>query len=151
MSDIETFQSKHDAIVEQLEPLWPKTDGLLMLPPCFTHMSGMFTKFDASPGHLAAVFPVRHEYLNPFSVVQGGFLTAMLDNTLGPLSMLIGEPSMTTHINTTFMRAVTKEEPWVKVSAEVIRNGRTQVHFEAQLFDTRERMCVAATATFLRA
>jgi uncharacterized protein (TIGR00369 family) len=41
-------------------------------------------EIDPARGMVRAQFEGKREFLNPLGVVQGGFLAAMLDDTLGP-------------------------------------------------------------------
>ena len=41
----------------------------------------------AEPGHVRFEFRATEQFLNPAGVVQGGFLTAMLDETMGPAAL----------------------------------------------------------------
>ena len=64
-------------------------------PPVFTSMQGEFVDFDLEEGILVTRFPVRQDYLNPYGAMQGGMVAAAVDNTLGPLSMLVAPPNVT--------------------------------------------------------
>ena len=57
-------------------------------PPVFLEMQGKFEEY--VPGEsLTVSFPVRPEYDNPMKRMQGGFICAAMDNTMGPLSFLV--------------------------------------------------------------
>ena len=64
-------------------------------PPCLTDMQGEPVAYVEGES-LAMRFPVLARYQNPIGHMQGGFIVAALDNTLGPFSYLIAPPSVTT-------------------------------------------------------
>ncbi|MGF1461941.1 MAG: hypothetical protein ACFB2Z_02015, partial [Maricaulaceae bacterium] len=54
-------------------------------PASFMLLGGRFEAFDAEAGVLETSFVADPRFLNAGGVVQGGFLTAMVDDTMGPL------------------------------------------------------------------
>jgi len=64
-------------------------------PPVFALMKGEFVELDLDAGLLSARFPVLESYLNPYGSMQGGMIAAAVDNTLGPLSVLVAPPNVT--------------------------------------------------------
>ena len=107
------------------ERLGDRTDDLLVPPPVFTAMDGEVLQLDLEDGTLAVRFPVRQRYLNPYGSMQGGMIAAAVDNTLGPLSMLVAPPNVTRRLEMTYSRPVTMELGSIVVRARLVeRNGR---------------------------
>jgi acyl-coenzyme A thioesterase PaaI-like protein len=102
-----------------------RLDDLLVPPPSFDLMQGEFVDYDADAGWVVTRFPVRDSYMNPYGSMQGGFVAAAVDNTFGPLSMLVGPPNVTRRLEMKYSRAVTQEMGAITVRAEFLsRNGR---------------------------
>ncbi|MEJ2010693.1 MAG: PaaI family thioesterase [Anaerolineales bacterium] len=100
-------------------------DRFLVPPPVFIAMGGEFVSFDAESELLEARFPVRREWLNPYGMMQGGMLAAAIDNTLGPLSMLVAPPNVTRRMEVKYSRAALPEMEYVLVEARCLeRDGR---------------------------
>ena len=64
-------------------------DGRLPPPPCAKTLGLEFVQIDGERGTIETKFEAKPEFLNPAGNVQGGFLAAMLDDTMG--TALIGD------------------------------------------------------------
>lgn len=53
-------------------------------PPCAAHLGFEVLEADGDRGTVKVSFMARAEFCNPSGYVQGGFLTAMLDDCMGP-------------------------------------------------------------------
>jgi acyl-coenzyme A thioesterase PaaI-like protein len=102
-----------------------RIDDFLVPPPSFLLMDGEFVALDLETKILAARFPVDERYLNPYGAMQGGLVAAAVDNTLGPLSMLVAPPNVTRRLEMKYSRAVRLEMGSLEVRAEFVsREGR---------------------------
>ncbi|WAK02114.1 PaaI family thioesterase [Methylobacter sp. YRD-M1] len=72
--------------------------GMELPPKIFKAMEGEFLEYVEGQS-LTVRFPVKESYSNPFGFMQGGMIMAAMDNTLGPLSLLLLPPSITTYVN----------------------------------------------------
>ncbi|MGD8822240.1 MAG: PaaI family thioesterase [Anaerolineales bacterium] len=97
-----------------------RIDEFLVPPPSFLLMEGEFVAFDPAAGILVARFPVDERYLNPYGAMQGGLAAAAVDNTLGPLSMLVAPPNVTRRLEMKYSRAIKVEMGSIEVRAEVV-------------------------------
>lgn len=117
-------------------------------PPAAKHLQFEFQDADTDRGWIRVKFTPRPEFLNPAGVVQGGFLVAMLDDTMGP-SVLVKSSGeyMTTSvdIHAHFLRPV-KLAP-VYCEAEVTQMGRSIAYIEGKLFDENDRLCVRSVSS----
>jgi len=118
-----------------------------MTPPPSAKLLGWHL-LDARPadGWLKVGFDGKAEFLNPAGFVQGGILSAMLDDTMGPAVMVMTEGKFyTTTISLTvnFMAAA-KPGP-ITAEAKVIQIGKTIAFMEGKL--TAEDGTLLATAT----
>lgn len=118
-----------------------------MPPPCFLEMDAQVVDYDAEARTLRIRFPVQERWLNPAGVMQGGFLTAAVDNTFGPLSYLVAPPSVTTHMDTTFIRPVTPRDGHIIVTARVVAQTRQQIHLAAEVHNPKGKLVALATSS----
>jgi uncharacterized protein (TIGR00369 family) len=63
---------------------WDVMLGRKPPPPAAATLGFKLLDIDESQGTIRVQFEGRPEFVNPMGVIQGGFLTAMLDDTLGP-------------------------------------------------------------------
>jgi len=98
----------------------PGLDRYPVPPPVFTAMEGEFISFDAAQAVLVARFPVLPQWLNPYGLMQGGMLAAAVDNTLGPLSMLIAPPNVTRRMEIKYSRGAVPEMGHILVEASCV-------------------------------
>jgi uncharacterized protein (TIGR00369 family) len=118
-----------------------------MTPPPAAKLLGWHL-LDARPaeGWLQVGFDGKAEFRNPAGFIQGGILTAMLDDTMGPAVLIMTEGKLyTTTISLTvnFMAAA-KPGPII-AEARVTQLGRTVAFMEGKL--TAEDGTLLATAT----
>jgi uncharacterized protein (TIGR00369 family) len=75
------------------------------MPPCAQTLGADI--LDVADGYIKVRFMAREEFYNPAGVVQGGFLSAMLDDTLGPAILTTldeGEVHTTIDLHVRFLR-----------------------------------------------
>lgn len=87
--------------------------------------------------HMVVVFETDPRHTNPIGVIQGGFLTAMLDDTIGPFSYLTAKgPVVTTGFDVQFIRGVKAGEP-VICKAELVSKTPVTMLFDATAFNAK--------------
>ena len=79
--------------------------------------------------------------------MQGGFVVAALDNVLGPLSYLSGIPSVTTHLNTTFIRPVSHHLEYMEVKAIINETTASKVFSSAEARSPSGKLLTNVQAT----
>jgi len=88
------------------------------------------------------------QFLNPVGVIQGGFLAAMLDDTLGPALAAVLEPEQfapTTDLHVQFLRPA---RPGRLVGhGRIVRRGRDVAFLAGELQDESGTIVAVATAT----
>ena len=116
-------------------------------PPASAKLLG-WQLLDARPsdGWLKVGFDGKKEFCNPAGFVQGGLLTAMLDDTMGPAAFIMtdGKFYTTTISLTVNFMASAKPGPLI-AEARVIQLGKTVAFMEGKL--TAEDGTLIATAT----
>ena len=63
---------------------WDVMEGRKPAPPAAALLGFKLLEIDPEQGTLRAQFEATPQFLNPMGNVQGGFLAAMLDDTMGP-------------------------------------------------------------------
>ena len=110
----------------------PEAVKALIPPPCLLDMQGEFVEYEEGV-RLAMRFPVLPRYRNPMGHMQGGFIVAALDNTLGPFSYLIAPPSVTTSLDTQYLRPVTSGDEHIVCNAWLVERTRNVLHLHADV------------------
>jgi uncharacterized protein (TIGR00369 family) len=92
-----------------MNPLFQEMiDGRRPLPRCMETLRGRI--LEAAEGYFRIEYTAGEEQYNPVNVVQGGFLAAMLDDTLGPAiatTLAADEFHSTLDLHVQFLRAAT--------------------------------------------
>jgi acyl-coenzyme A thioesterase PaaI-like protein len=65
-------------------PFWDVMEGRAAPPPAAILLGWELVAVDPEAGTIEVAFTASEQFLNPAGVIQGGFLAAMLDDTLGP-------------------------------------------------------------------
>jgi acyl-coenzyme A thioesterase PaaI-like protein len=110
-------------------------------------MQGEILGFDEQAGTLSARFPILEHQLNPFSTLQGGFLAAAVDNTFGPLSLLVAPPNVTRRLELTYSRPATLELGYIIVNARLAARSARQLELSADILDPQGNRLARAQAT----
>jgi uncharacterized protein (TIGR00369 family) len=115
-------------------------------PPIFNDMNGQIVSFDLDQQTLTATFPVKPRYQNPMGYMQGGMITAAIDNTIGPLSMMVAAPNVTKSIEVKFRRPVLPTISSITVEAKLDSSSKRELIFVATVFDDEQKVLVTARA-----
>jgi molybdopterin converting factor subunit 1 len=102
----------------------------------------------AEPGHVRMEFTATEQFLNPAGVVQGGFITAMLDDTMGPAAVAQlgpGHFAPTLELKVSFLRPVGPGR--LVGDGRVVHMGKSVVFLEGSLADEDGNVVATATAT----
>ena len=102
-------------------------------PPVFVAMQGKFLQLDLDAGFLVVQFPVLESHLNPYGTMQGGMVAAAVDNTLGPLSVLVAPPNVTRHLEMTYSRPATLDMGSIDVEARLLERIGRRLFFRAEV------------------
>jgi len=119
-------------LLKQISSKLPKQSNIEIPPKVFLDMEGEYTEYIEGQS-LTARFPVKERYQNPLRAMQGGMIVAAMDNTYGPLSYMVAPPSVTTHMNATYIRPVTVDDKYIDVTATVIETTKSMLHMRAEV------------------
>ena len=106
------------------------------------------TSVDQANQRIEATFRATPEFCNPIGTVQGGILTAMLDELMSISAMVAANFSIvvpTLEIKTSYVRAA---RPGVLAGwGRVVRMGRNVVFLEGALQDSEGQLVATSSAT----
>lgn len=117
-------------------------------PPAAKLLGWRYEGGDAEAGTMEVSFNARDDFLNPAGTIQGGFLAAMLDDTMGPVIVLASHGKSyapTISLNVTFLKPVLPGQ--VLVRARIVQMGKTIAYVSGELFDAGGNLAVTATAS----
>jgi uncharacterized protein (TIGR00369 family) len=125
---------------------WDILEGRVPPPASARLLGWTFVSYD--DGKLRLSFEAKPEFLNPLGTVQGGFLVAMLDDTVGPAATAVlppGQFTQTLEIKTSFLRPAKPGKLFGE--ARIVHRGRDIIFVEATLSDPEGHAVAAASAT----
>ena len=108
--------------------------GEIPRTPVLSLLGGEVTFVDAEAGTLRARYVGRDEFRNPAGSVQGGMLSAMLDDVTASLvdaTLTTGQGVATLSLNVSFMR--TAQVGPIEAEATLMRRGREICHVMGRL------------------
>ncbi len=118
------------------------------MPPCAQLLGWKLLAHDAAKGWAKLSFEARAEFLNPAGFVQGGILTAMLDDAMGPAVLLMSEGALytaTINLNVSFLAPARVGTLYAE--SRVVQLGKTVGFVESSLRDADGVLLAQATAS----
>jgi uncharacterized protein (TIGR00369 family) len=128
------------------QKLGVRAHDFLIPPPVFREMDGEFLDFDPEAGILKTRFPVKERYLNPYGSMQGGMVAAAVDNTFGPLGMLVAQPNVTRRLEMKYSRPITMDQDFFTVEARFVDRQGRWLTLEAEVRDQAGQLLARAKA-----
>ena len=119
-------------------------------PPAPLHLGWKLLDFDFDKGWIKVGFAPRPEFRNLAGHIQGGFISAMLDDTIGPAILIKTRGTFmgpTIDLHTHFLSPL-KLGP-VTAEGRVTKLGKRVAFTEGQLFDVDGKLCARATSSTL--
>jgi uncharacterized protein (TIGR00369 family) len=129
-------------------PFWDVVDGRAEPPPAAILLGWELVAVDPDAGTIEVSFTATDQFLNPAGDVQGGFLAAMLDDTLGPALVATlgdGEWAPTVDLQLQFLRPAKPGR--LRGSGRVVRRGRDIAYLAGDLRGPGGEVVATATAT----
>ena len=134
---------------ERAGPFWDMVEGRRPAPPVAKLLGWRLREIDPERGAIKVAYEGRADFLNPAGTIQGGILSAMLDDAMGPAAAatLDGRQfAQTLEMKTSFMRPA-RPGP-IFAEARVVHRGRQILFVEGSLTDGEGNLLATATATF---
>jgi uncharacterized protein (TIGR00369 family) len=129
-------------------PFWDAVEGRAPLPAAAATLGWELVSVDPDQGTIEVAFTATESFLNPAGVIQGGFLAAMLDDTLGPALVAGLDPgdfALTADLHVQFLRPARPGR--LLGRGRVVRRGRDIGFLAGELVDEDGAIVAVATAT----
>jgi uncharacterized protein (TIGR00369 family) len=120
----------------------------LEAPPSAALLGWRLVSLDKEAGEIELAFEGKPEFVNPMGVVQGGILSAMLDDTMGPLIVGMTDGRLygtTIDLHVHFLRPVRAGA--IRTTARMVRLGGKIAFIEGQLFDADGKLAATSTCS----
>lgn len=128
---------------------WDVIHGRKEMPPSSAMLGWQVLEADTERGRVRTRFEARPEFRNPMGVVHGGFVAAMLDETMGP-ALVCSLPD--NHFSPTIELKVSYHRPAqigpLFGEAQVLHKGGTIGFVEGKLYNEAKELVASATGTF---
>jgi uncharacterized protein (TIGR00369 family) len=129
-------------------PFWDAVAGRAPLPPATALLGWELVSVDPDAGTIVVAFTASEQFLNPAGVIQGGFVAAMLDDTMGPALVATlgpGQFAPTSDLHVQFLRPARPGR--LTGHGRVVRRGRDVAFLAGELADHSGEIVAVATAT----
>lgn len=117
-------------------------------PPCSDTLGLEMLSVDQAAGRVRLAMHGRPEWTNPRGALQGGFVTAMLDEAMAIAGIVAGglaHAVPTLELKVSFLRPCMPGR--IEAEGRVVRWGRKVAFLEADLFDGEGRVVARASST----
>jgi len=131
---------------------WQVMNGKLPPPRAADTLGIAFTHVDAAAGTITTTFQPRPEFTNPAGHIQGGFLAAMLDDTMGPAlaaTLGAGQFAPTLNLNVSFERPA--KVGTITGHGRVLKRGSDVCYLAGELYQDGKRIASATATALIRA
>jgi uncharacterized protein (TIGR00369 family) len=129
-------------------PFWDIIEGRSPLSPVTRLLGWRLLALDADRGTIRVEYTAASEFINPIGTVQGGIITAMLDDAMGPVATaFLGGHHMapTIEMKTNFLRPAMVGSLFV--DACVVHRANNIIFLSGTMKDKDNRLIATASAT----
>jgi uncharacterized protein (TIGR00369 family) len=127
---------------------WDAVEGRAPMPAATTTLGWALIDADTERGEIEVSFEATEDFLNPAGTVQGGFLTAMLDDTMGPALAATLDPGQygtTIELKVSFLRPA---KPGRLVGrGRIVHRGGTIAFLAGELLDESGQVVAVGSST----
>ncbi len=124
----------------------------LQVPPNCDLTLGLVCVDKSVPGTTVWRMRVDERFLNPAGVVQGGFISAMLDSAMGAsaVSSLGARKALVanTEMKVSFLRPASPGDE-LTCTAQVLKSGSVIMFLEAKVFNQDQKIVATASSSYL--
>jgi len=131
-------------------PFWDAMEGRVEFPPASKTLGFELLSVDPEAGTIEVAFTADESFVNPVGVIQGGFLAAMLDETLGPALVATLGPEQfapTADLHVQYLRPA--KPGWLVGRGRVTKKGNDLAFMSGELLDGSGEIVATASATAL--
>lgn len=127
---------------------WDVMEGRAALPPAAALLGWELIAIDPDAGTIEVSFDATERFLNPVGVIQGGFLAAMLDDTLGPALVATLEPGQFAPTLDLHIQYLRPARPGRLIGrGRITRRGNDVAFLAGELADEHGTVLAVASAT----
>ena len=130
----------------------PPTDQRVQVPPNSDLTLGMVCLDKREPGRTVWRMVADERFANPVGVVQGGFLAAFADSSMGAASLTFARErkvfSANAELKVSFLKPA-RIGSVLTCTAWVVSGGSRAAFLEAEVVDDDGRMVLKASSTYL--
>lgn len=129
-------------------PFWDVMEGRAAPPASAVLLGWELISIDPDAGTIEVAFTASDQFLNPGGVIQGGFLAAMLDDTMGPALVATlgpGQFAPTADLHVQFLRPARPGR--LTGRGRIVRRGKDIAFLAGELSDEYGEVVATATAT----
>src|SRR5690242_14147964 len=140
--------SDRNSRVTREGPFWDVMEGRAAPPPAAVLLGWELIAVDPEAGTIEVAFTASEQFLNPVGAIQGGFLAAMLDDTLGPALVATLGPGLfapPTDLHVQFLRPARPGR--LTGRGRIVRRGREVAFLAGELLDASGQVVATAVAT----
>jgi uncharacterized protein (TIGR00369 family) len=118
------------------------------VPPCAGTLGWHLRDADPEAGSIEVGFEGKAAFCNPGGTIQGGFLAAMLDDTMGPAVLVRSGGKLFTPTIELKVSFIAPARPGLLIGrGRIVHMGASIAFLEASLFDGEERLLATSTAS----
>lgn len=117
-------------------------------PPCSDTLGMRLVEVEQDAQRIRMEFDVSPSFANPTGAVQGGFISAMMDEAMSTCVIIASNITMTAptlEMKTSYLRRLMPGK--ASVEARILRMGKSAAFMEAECFDGDGKLVAKATAT----
>ncbi|MDX1291490.1 MAG: PaaI family thioesterase [Hyphomonas sp.] len=117
-------------------------------PPCSDTLGMRLVEVEQDAQRIRMDFDVSPSFANPTGAVQGGFISAMMDEAMSTCVIIASNITMTAptlEMKTSYLRRLMPGK--ASVEARILRMGKSAAFMEAECFDGDGKLVAKATAT----
>lgn len=119
-------------------------------PPCSDTLGMRLVEVEQDANRIRMEFDVSPLFSNPTGAVQGGFITAMLDEAISTCIIIASNVTMTAptlEMKTSYLRRLMPGKAFV--DAKIVKLGNSAAFSEAECYDPDGKLVATATSTAL--
>lgn len=128
------------------------TDRRIQVPPSCDLTLGMVCLDKSVPGRTVWRMEAAERFSNPAGIMQGGFVAAFADSSMGASAVTFLETRRAfvanAELKVSFLRPV-RIGSTLTCTAEVVSGGRSVSFVQAEVVDDEERVVLRATSTYV--
>lgn len=128
---------------------WKFVSGECPLPPCASSLGWEFIDYDDRKRQVCVAFKESTQLLNPFGIIQGGMLSAMLDACMAPTVFMHLQSHQSARPTKLYVDLVEPALPGRIVGhGQLIRRAGEDWFTKGTLFDDQGRVIASARARY---